>query len=141
MVFKARAVHGPWLRQTHADINCNNASAPICGGYSRRDDNVNNLVYNAQWWGPSFIPLANGDTQVLFVGRRWLSGPNVPAGCFDICSNGPPRGNGDRKRCQVGGSQYEMRSDLSVWYPLEFDDDTGDILPMKPMSSFDLELP
>lgn len=73
----------------HADINCRNSTALVCGGYSLRDDNYDNLVYNAQWWGPSFIPLATGETQVLFLGRKWLSGPDLPEGCFDICSNGP----------------------------------------------------
>ena len=32
--------------------------------HSLRDDQYKNLVWNAQWWGPSFIPLANGETQV-----------------------------------------------------------------------------
>eukprot|EP00937_MAST-01D_sp_MAST-1D-sp2_P004462 g4462.t1 len=141
VVFKARAVGGPWVRQAHADINCRDASAPACGGYSRRDDKYSDLVHHAQWWGPSRIPLASGGEQIIFVGRRWLSGPNLPAGCFDICSNGKPLGDGNRSRCQDGGEKYLMRSDYSVWYPLEFDEASGDILPMKPMPSFTLELP
>lgn len=40
-----------------------------------------------QWWGVSYIPLADGSTAYLFNGRRWLSGPNVPSGCDDICGN------------------------------------------------------
>ena len=47
---------------------------------------------HAQWWSVSAIPLANGEAQLMFIGRRWLSGPNLPEGCFDICSNGPPLG-------------------------------------------------
>jgi hypothetical protein len=137
VVFSATAIGGPWLRQTpHADINCRNASAEICGGFSARADNLANLVYNAQWWGPSSIPLANGETQVLYLGRRWLSGPNVPAGCHDICGN-----NGDPSACEAGGSKYLFKSDLSVWYPLEFDDATGAIVPMRPLSTFTLDLP
>jgi hypothetical protein len=95
----------------------------------------------AQWWGPSFIPLANGKTQILFLGRRWLSGPNLPEGCFDICGNGPPLGHGDKGKCQAGGDKFMMASDKSVWYPLEFNDVTGDILPMVPLPSYTLELP
>ena len=34
VVFKAGSIHGPWVRQTHADINCKNASSPVCGGFS-----------------------------------------------------------------------------------------------------------
>ena len=30
-------VAGPWTRQDHADINCNIASAPVCGAYGKRD--------------------------------------------------------------------------------------------------------
>ena len=96
VVFTAKNVSGPWARQGHADVNCNNANATICGGFSKRDANYHQLVYHAQWWGPSFIPLANNDTQILFVGRRWLSGPNLPKGCFDICSNTKPLGHGDK---------------------------------------------
>jgi hypothetical protein len=141
VVFTASSVHGPWRRQVHADINCRNASADICGGYQLRSENYADLVWHAQWWGPSFIPLANGETQVLFLGRRWLSGPNRPAGCYDICSNGLPLGDRNKSHCQVGGENYLMASDLSVWYPLEFDDATGEIAPMTPLSSFTLELP
>ena len=54
--------------------------------------------------------------QILYLGRRWLSGPNLPAGCFDICGNSPPLGNGDKGLCQKGGEKYLLKSDLSVWY-------------------------
>jgi hypothetical protein len=33
-----------------------------------------------------------------------------------------------------------MKTDLSVWYPLEFDAKTGDILPMRPLLNFTLDL-
>eukprot|EP01047_Picozoa_sp_COSAG01_P042541 COSAG01_NODE_3721_length_5764_cov_2.689673_5_plen_166_part_00 len=91
-------------------------------------------------WGPSFIPLANGETQTLFLGRRWLSGPNLPEGCFDICGNGPPLGHGNKAACQAGGEKYKMRSDSSVWYPVEFGDD-GTIAPFKITPTFTLDLP
>ena len=141
VVWSAKAIGGPWVKQKHADINCINASSSVCGGYSRRDEDYKNLIYNAQWWGASFIPLANGQTKVLFLGRRWLSGPNLPHGCFDICSNGPPLGNGDKSLCQVNGDKYLMKTDKSVWYPLEFDEATGNILPMTKMQNYTLELP
>ena len=139
-MFRADAIAGPWTRQRHADINCNNATADICGGYSRRADNYDNLVYHAQWWGASFIPLANGETQTLFLGRRWLSGPHLPEGCFDICGNGPPLGHGNKAACQVGGEKYLMRSDHSVWYPVKFAAD-GSILPFRRTPSYTLDLP
>ena len=140
VVFTAHSVEGPWKRQApHADVNCRNSSALICGGYGLRRNNYKDLVYHAQWWGPSFIPLANGETQILLLGRRWLSGPNLPHGCFDICSNGPPLGHGDKSACQAGGQHYKMRSDKSVWYPLEFAAD-GSILPFKQTPSYTLEL-
>ena len=43
--------------------------------------------------------------------------------------------------CLTGGSRYLLKSDLSVWYPLEFDEETGAILPMRPLRSFELHLP
>lgn len=142
VVFSAPAIEGPWVKQPHADVNCRSATAPICGGYSARDAEVDALVWHAQWFAPSTIPLANGETQVLLNGHRWLSGPNRPEGCFDICGNGRPWGRGNATLCQVGGDQYRIATDFSVWYPLEFDDaNGGTVLPMRPLASFELELP
>jgi hypothetical protein len=45
VVFKAKAVEGPWHRQqSHADINCRNSTAEICGGYGLRDGNYDDIV-------------------------------------------------------------------------------------------------
>ena len=33
----------PW-----SDVNCNNATAPICGGFGARTTNRNELVFHAQ---------------------------------------------------------------------------------------------
>ncbi len=64
-MFSATSIYGPWERQAvNPDVNCENATAPICGGYGGRTTNRDELVFNAQWWGPSFIPLADGSTQV-----------------------------------------------------------------------------
>eukprot|EP00040_Diaphanoeca_grandis_P016272 m.83882 g.83882 ORF g.83882 m.83882 type:complete len:395 (+) comp25683_c0_seq1:126-1310(+) len=135
VVFTSKSVLGPWVRQApHADVNCNNSSALICGGFGLRSQDASSLVFDAQWWGPSFIPLANGETSIVFTGRRWLSGENNPPGCNDICGN-----NGKRDLCR--NSQYLLRSDFSVWYPLEFDDVTGSILPFHPLPSFTLDIP
>jgi len=134
VVFTAPSIHGPWARQSPwADVNCANASATICGGFGARTTQRENLVYNAQWWGPSFIPTAGGGTTVLFNGRRWISGPNAPPGCDDYC------GNGGRKDLCVA-SNYRIATDFDVWYPLEFSA-AGAILPFRPLPSFQLDLP
>ena len=61
VVFKARSIEGPWNRQQHADINCRNATAAICGGYSRRDDNYDNLVRASK----GTVVLARGCARML----------------------------------------------------------------------------
>lgn len=38
-------------------------------------------------------------------------------------------------------STYYLKSDYDVWYPLEFDDTTGAILPLRPIEWFVLDLP
>jgi len=133
VVFTAPAVAGPWTRQPHADINCRNASAPICGAFGARAEQRGEVYTNAQWWGPSTISLVNGTSVVLFTGRRWLSGPNHPAGCDDMCGN-----NGNRAACTA--PTYRAATDFDVWHPLSFAAD-GTILPMLPLASFELDIP
>ena len=60
--------------------------------------------------------------------------------CPSVCGNGPPKGDGNHSRCQDGGEKFFMKTDLSVWYPLEFDTATGDILPMRQLPNFTLDL-
>jgi hypothetical protein len=92
-------------------VNCANATATICGGFGARTTNRDQLVYNAQWWGPSFIPLKNGTIQVIYTGRRWLSGfANDPA-CDDMCGNSG--GRGGAASCETPA--YLLRSDFDVW--------------------------
>lgn len=135
VVFTAPAVAGPWTRQaSHADINCANASEPICGGFGARAAQRAELYTNAQWWGPSFIPLTNGDRAVMFTGRRWLSGPHNPVGCDDMCGNYPA----GRSLCVA--PDYRAATDFDVWHPLEFAAD-GSIMPMHPLPSFQLDIP
>lgn len=125
---------GPWTRQSPwADINCMNASALICGGFGARTTDRDQLVYNAQWWGPSLIPSSSGGTTVLFTGRRWLSGPGNPAGCDDMCGNG-----GNPGVC--ADQNYRLAQDYDVWYPLEFGP-AGNILPMRQLPNFTLDIP
>lgn len=134
VVFTATSILGPWTRQkVNADVNCANASAPICGGFGARTTNRDELVYNAQWWGPSFIPLANGTTQIIYTGRRWLSGWANNPECDDMCGNG-----GNPSVCTT--PDYLLKSDLDVWHPLSFNKD-GSIVPFTPLASFQLELP
>ena len=133
VVFTAPAVAGPWTRQRHADINCANASAPICGAFGARAGQRGEIYTNAQWWGPSMIPLVNGSQVVLFTGRRWLSGPNAPPGCDDMCGN-----SGRRAACTA--PTYRAATDFDVWHPLSFAAD-GSILPMLPLPSFELDIP
>jgi hypothetical protein len=134
VVFTAPSILGPWTRQAvNADVNCANATAPICGGFGARVTNRDELVYNAQWWGPSFIPLANGTTQIIYTGRRWLSGWANNPECDDMCGN-----QGNPNVCTT--PNYLLKSDLDVWHPLSFNAD-GSIVPFTPLASFQLELP
>ena len=50
--------------------------------------------------------------------RAPLKAERAAGAGFDICSNGPPFGVGNKAACQAGGERYEMRSDFSVWYPV-----------------------
>ena len=112
VVFTAPSIEGPWTRQAvNADVNCANATATICGGFGARTTNRDQLVYNAQWWGPSFIPLKNGTTQVIYTGRRWLSGFANNPDCDDMCGNGG--GRGGAASCETPA--YLLRSDFDVW--------------------------
>jgi hypothetical protein len=124
----ATSPYGPWTRQyPNPDINCVSSEAQVCGEYHGHADE---LVWHAQWWGPSFIPLANGETAVLFMGRRWLSGPNNPAACPRMCTQG--------RECDA--PQYFLRSDYDVWLPLQFSPD-GHVLRMQKLQEFVLQLP
>jgi hypothetical protein len=58
--------------------------------------------------GTSFIPLKNGSTQVLLLGRQWLSGENHLPGCNDICGNG-----GKPALCQKNGDKCKRRDQTS----------------------------
>jgi hypothetical protein len=140
VVFTSPSILGPWTRQSpYGDVNCNNATAEICGGFGARTTQRKNLVYNAQWWGVSLIPTINPTTNTpeltyLFTGRRWLSGENNPAGCDDLCGN-----NGNGAACT--SPTYYLRSDYDVWYPFEFDDENGGIIrPLHNLPNFTLIL-
>jgi hypothetical protein len=130
VVLWATNIAGPWKKQyPYADINCDDPNAQICGDFHSE---VSKLVYNAQWWGPSMIPLASGQRAVMFTGRRWLSGPNNPAACSGMCV---PAGD---QQCTA--PTYRLAQDYDVWYVLEFTAD-GHIEVMKHRDHFNITLP
>ena len=121
-------ITGPWKKQyPYADINCADPSAEICGDFH---GSVDLLVWNAQWWGPSFIPLASGETAIMFTGRRWLSGPQNPPACKTLCTNGP----------ECNKADYFLARDFDVWYRLNFTED-GHVRLMEHLDSFQMEVP
>jgi hypothetical protein len=137
VVFTAESISGPWTRQSPwGDINCANTTAQICGGYAARTFDRSLLVYNAQWFAVSLIPTVGGGMAYLLMGRRWLSGPNNPPGCDDLCGN-----SGKPSACSSASAPgYLLRTDFDVWYPLQFNDD-GSIVPIAPLPIFTLDLP
>jgi hypothetical protein len=131
-VYSATSMLGPWALQ-HGDINCRDTSVEICGAFGMRTAGEADIVWPAQWWSVSAIPLASGDTALLLNGRRWLSGEGNNAKCDDMCGN-----SGDDAPCV--NPAYELRSDLDVWLPLEFGED-GSLLPLRSLQNFTLDLP
>ena len=81
----------------------------------------------------STVPLSGGGSTLLLNGRRWLSGEGNNPECSDMCGNG-----GNNAPCV--NSLYELRKDLDVWIPLEFDAE-GNILPLRALQNFTLDLP
>jgi hypothetical protein len=133
-IYSAPAMAGPWqLQAQHSDVNCGDAATPLCGGFGARKVGRADLVYNAQWWSVNTVPLAGGSSALLLFGRRWLSGAGNDPACDDMCGNG-----GNAAPCN--NDKYQLRNDLDVWLPLEFDAD-GSVLPLRPLQSFTLELP
>jgi hypothetical protein len=133
-VYQAPSVAGPWALQAgHSDINCA-AEVAICGGFGARQVDRSDIVYNAQWWSVSQVPLNGGGVAYLLNGRRWLSGAGNNGGCDDMCFND------GRPFAPCINPGYQLRNDLDVWYPLEFDAQ-GNILPLHTLDSFTLDLP
>ena len=132
-VYIAASVLGPWALQPHSDINCA-ADVPLCGSFGARQVDRQDLVFNAQWWSVSKIPTAGGGEAFILSGRRWLSGAGNNAACDDMCDND------GRPFAPCVNAGYKLRDDCDVWYPLEFDAG-GDVLPLRPLDSFTLDLP
>lgn len=130
VVYQARNISGPWVRQPF-DLNCN-ATDPtaICGAYGDRDGGGLNIA--GQGIGLSFIELADGTTAILWQAERWLSAPNNPPLCPDECQSsvGP---------C-ADPPNYIKGHGFSYWVPLSFDAD-GNVLPLAPfVDSFTLDI-
>jgi len=135
VIFTASSIMGPWTRQApYGDVNCD-VESRMCSG-DAHSSTLNNLVYHAQWWGPSFIPLRNGSVQILYTGRRWLSGPGNNASCEDMCGNGG--GTGGPESCVTPG--YRLATDFDVWHPMTFTAN-GTVLPFTSLDSYTLDLP
>ena len=75
-----------------------------------------------------------GGLAYLLNGRRWLSGAGNNGSCDDMCFND------GRPFAPCINPGYQLRNDLDVWYPLEFDAQ-GNILPLHTLDSFTLDLP
>ena len=130
-MYSAASVEGPWALQ-RGDINCNDTAVEICGAFGARTAGEADILWNAQWWSVSTIPLAGGGSALLLNGRRWLSGEGNDPACRDMCGNG-----GNNAPCV--NTNYELRNDLDVWLPLEFDD-AGNVLPLRALLNFTLDL-
>ena len=130
-VYSAPSILGPWALQ-RGDVNCNDTLVEICGAFGARTVGEGGILWSAQWWSVSTIPLAGGGAALLLNGRRWLSGEGNDPACGDMCGN-----LGHNAPCV--NDKYELRRDVDVWLPLEFDGE-GNVLPLRPLDSFTLDL-
>lgn len=112
-VYSAPSILGPWALQ-RGDVNCNDTLVEICGAFGARTVGEGGILWSAQWWSVSTIPLAGGGAALLLNGRRWLSGEGNDPACGDMCGN-----LGHNAPCV--NDKYELRRDVDVWLPLEFD--------------------
>ena len=130
LVYRARSVMGPWVRQPY-DLNCNSTDEnAVCGAYGDRQ--TGGLTIAAQGISFSYIPLANGSTVILWQGERWQTAPFNNPDCPDECQKpiGP---------C-APDPRYVKGHGLSYWIPLRFDPD-GNVLPLEPfVNSFELDI-
>ena len=97
----------------------------ICAGMRDPDagDNrpVGQIIIPAQGFSTSVLPTADPSAAptYVWVGHRWLSGPDNPPGCNTLCV-------ADAGPClQPDG--YFAGSDYAYWIPLKFDGD-GNVL-------------
>jgi len=123
-------IAGPWKQQYPVpDINCLSEDTALCGDFSSHADE---LLWKAQWAHVSSIPLANGDTALVMVGRRWLSGPDAPSytACPQMCGTDPG--------CIA--PKYRLATDFDVWQRLNFSAD-GHVQRMDAAQTFELVLP
>lgn len=112
-VFTATAVIGPWVRQTgpHADANCRNSTAAICPGsaYYPSANPADNAIVPAQGFSINTIETADGETEYVWMGDRWLQGPGNNPKCTNLCYNPPPAA------CVAGQPDYRVGRDPTYW--------------------------
>jgi hypothetical protein len=137
VVFTAGDVAGPWMRQTGpSDVNCRNSSSPICPGsaYAPSKDSLDNAIIPAQGFSINEITTADGGTEWIWIGDRWLQGPGNNPECTNLCNKPAPQA------CIAGQPNYRVGRDPTYWTPLEFDA-AGKVLPLYWRDSFELNLP
>jgi hypothetical protein len=105
VVYSARSIAGPWVRQK-SDVNCD-ADAPICASPAfPKEGRPLDIRVHAQGLGLSVI-----GEQFIWQGERWLSAPHNNASCASLCmpcAHQQPAG-------------YIKGYDFSYWVPLKFD--------------------
>ena len=135
VVWRSNSIEGPWEQQIR-DVNCQ-LDVPICAGAPAEyplslSRPTGHLTIAAQGITISTLRLRNGETAYLWNGNRWLSGPNHPPDCPQLCQ--APEGI-------CAQHNYHAGDDLSYWIPLEFDSN-GYVLPFAPfVDEFQLDLP
>ena len=107
-VFTAGSVSGPWVWQTGpSDVNCRNSSAPICPGssYAPLKDLADNAVIPAQGFSINEITTADGGSEWVWIGDRWVQGPGNNPKCTNLCNSPAPNA------CVGGQPEYRVGRD------------------------------
>jgi len=126
--FSAPSILGPWTRLGN-DKNCLDNEL-ICGTYG--DRTCSNLLVPAQGIGLSLIPTKTG-IAYIWHGERWLSAAYNPPACPDECQGQTP--------ICIPSPKYVKGEGFSYWFPLEFNNVTGDVQQFSPfLSEFTLDL-
>eukprot|EP00039_Didymoeca_costata_P016787 m.305677 g.305677 ORF g.305677 m.305677 type:complete len:391 (+) comp16450_c0_seq16:183-1355(+) len=144
VVFQAKNISGPWIRQPkpYSNVNCRNKNVSVCRGrglYPSKPT-INNPTIPAQGYSITAIPkkpTADGEVemQYLWMANRWLQGSGNNGTCTNLCDKSAP------EACTTQGQpEYRVGRDPTYWALLDFDDD-GNVLPLVWQDSFEIELP